>query len=814
VTPVPLALPPDGSVREFELRLSHPDAVAHQFSLSVGDSSVAKLMTTSLTIPAGQQDLYGKIAGIAKGQTTLVITSPDLSDYAVPIIVTPDYKGVNSSYATRVGIDKSTTSTTAKTVTLPNLVSPLLGVVSGSAITGLSPQVVIAGSGNQTLQINGVGLAGATGVQVKPSDGLTVGSPKIAQDGSSLQVPITAAVNAPPTIRRVIVTSANGTYPAVPAGANRLRVGMPGPEVDSIDPIHVIPGATGIALRIRGKRFLRVHSVNITPPDGITIDATPQINSDDTVIDTRISVAANAAPGTRVVTVTTDGGTSSSTASPANTLQVVLSTKASYPNLVASQIGVRKKSQAPPTQRNANALSDVLGVVKAGYIGSLVPAHGTVGRTLTVTVHGAGLSNVDTVAVQPADGITVNGAPTVSSDGTQLTFGLTIAADAPLTQRNIELLASDTPIMPDPAEASRFQVTEPPPQVLSVTPSYFRTGTTGTLTVRGRNFQTADALKVLPGDGVSIGTLDVSPDGTTATARISVAQGAALGARVVQISTVGGNSSSTADTFNTLTLTDKPFTTYTPITTALGVVKTPPPSSTTTNIGPVSAPVLGIVLPTNPSPTSVTRVNAAPPVGVVKGPVATRLSPGALLPGQSGVLSIDGEGLGGVSGVAVYPSQGVIIGTPTVAPDGTSLTVPINIAADAAAGKRAISLDGTNGSIPFDTAAAGMFWVGHGTPEIYSIDPILAGRGDHVTLLVRGKNLNDAIRIFAEPADGIIIGNAVTVNADGTQASVPLVVAADALLGARVIRVEVPGATPPATATPADTFTVYQSVPH
>ncbi len=115
--------------------------------------------------------------------------------------------------------------------------------------------------------------------------------------------------------------------------------------------------------------------------------------------------------------------------------------------------------------------------------------------------------------------------------------------------------------------------------------------------------------------------------------------------------------------------------------------------------------------------------------------------------------------------------------------------------------------------VPFAESRLGQLRIGYGQPQIFSIEPILAVQGDVLTLLVRGDNLFDAEAVTATPGDGMHIGSRITVNESGTELTVPIAVDADAPLGPRVIRVAVPGAVTTDQAEPANTFTVYESVP-
>lgn len=108
------------------------------------------------------------------------------------------------------------------------------------------------------------------------------------------------------------------------------------------------------------------------------------------------------------------------------------------------------------------------------------------------------------------------------------------------------------------------------PEVTGLTPTTGAQGETLTLTVTGTNFTGATALTFLlngVADGtITASTLTVNPTGTELTATASIAPTAAIGPRVVTVTTPSGTSSSRASAANTvavlgtLTLTPRPLT--------------------------------------------------------------------------------------------------------------------------------------------------------------------------------------------------------------------------------------------------------------
>jgi len=281
------------------------------------------------------------------------------------------------------------------------------------------------------------------------------------------------------------------------------------------------------------------------------------------------------------------------------------------------------------------------------------------------------------------------------------------------------------------------------------------------------------------------------------------------GARAVTVTTPAGTSSDALTPQTTITITNAAGSTITPVTSvALGVVLqdgTPPPPQV---VGPVAAAALGVVLQ-DPNPP------AAPPtfaeslqLGVAVGAVATGVSTTPLSPSTSGTLTISGVALNDVTSVSIIPPDNITLGALTIAPDGTQISVPITVQAGAAASLRGVQMFRGTTTVPFATPIANTFRIGVGAPNLDSISPILASRGQIFTMTIRGQNFQGTTAITATPATGMFIDNAPTVNAAGTQLDVRIAIATDAPLEAKVIQVITPSGASRSDAVPANTFTV------
>jgi len=129
-------------------------------------------------------------------------------------------------------------------------------------------------------------------------------------------------------------------------------------------------------------------------------------------------------------------------------------------------------------------------------IASVVPASGEQGSTIPVRITGINTKFADASVVTLGGGIKVSKVKAESD--TVLTAELEIAADAGVTKRSVEVDGAK----PVPGGAS-FRVTAPVPdmaEIVSVTPARMAAGTSGTLTIMGRNthFKEGTVVSISP----------------------------------------------------------------------------------------------------------------------------------------------------------------------------------------------------------------------------------------------------------------------------------------------------------------------------
>jgi len=812
VSPLPVAIPPDNVTRKITLKLAAVDAIDHTFTVSIADATVAVLGTTSVTIPAGQTTAQVLVSGKKEGSTSISLVSSTLGTVSVPVYVTVEYAGINMSYASLVGVVKESAAPVTPAQNISLLSSASVGVAFGKYITGMTPSLLTIGTGPTTVTINGDGLQGATTVAINPADGLTLGSFSINPDGKSLTVPVTVAANAPTTLRQVTVSAGAVQYKPTSAGADRLLISLPVPEVHSVDPLFAVPGNV-VTLVVRGKNLQNAQSVSFIPMDGILVGGAPTVSADGTQLTATLSIAASAVRGVRVVQVTTPAGSSDGVASAFNTFTLVSQVQNTITPIASPLVGLVKEVIAPqPASQTFGLTSQLLGITKGATVRGVTPAMGAIGDTVAMIITGNELQNVTAVQFNPATGLTV-GTPIVAADGKSLTLSVVVDAAAPLGARSLKVLAGTASVPFSRASDAMFKVILPLANITSVEPIVVPIPATAmTLALNGSNFQNASEIRITPNTGVTVANPPtVNANGTLATVSVTVAASAVAGNRVVTVVTPAGESTTVANIANTVALTASPGSTYPLVSPIVGLVKEtialPPVTTAVTPFTPIVGVVLEKVL--TPTPVNMNVFQPSPQVGVLFGSAAFTLTPEGLLAGSSGTLTITGIGLNAVTNASVTPATDITLGTLQVSPDGTQLDIPVTLGVNAVVGSRWVTLSRTGGLVNFAKPGMNSFWVATALPSLDSISPNLGQQGTTVsTFTIRGSNLQNATAVVAEPADGITFG-VPSVDATGTVLTVGMVIDAAAPTTARVIRVSAHGVMSSVIAVPANTFTVY-----
>jgi len=323
IEPAPIALPPDSKARDITIRLSKADYRDNTLNFAISDTSKATVSPASLVVPAGQTTAKITIVPKVTGTVSLSVTSPTLASVSVPLFITADFRGANTSFAAPVGVVVQTTpGTETRQVTVAN---STVGVAIGGVLTGVSPAAWAIGS-NPTVTISGAATPANAQVSVVPSTGISVGAVTVSGDGTQLQVPLTTAPDAPVGMRRLVVRDGAGKdviFANPQRSAVQLMTGLP--AIDSIDPIVAARG-TRVTLLVRG-RYLQQGTVRVVPDTGVAVDISPQVSSDGTTLTAVMDVAADAPTGNRVIQIVTPAGASTATALASNTLSLVTSVR-------------------------------------------------------------------------------------------------------------------------------------------------------------------------------------------------------------------------------------------------------------------------------------------------------------------------------------------------------------------------------------------------------------------------------------------------------------------------------------------------------
>lgn len=136
----PLAIPPDGVARAFALEASEALPQATSFSVSSLNTAIAQVVTTTLTLPAGQTRVTGQVKGITSGTTVLQLQPADatLAPVQSLLYVSADYTKAGLAMARPVGLVRNGATAGAPVgAALGPVLSPVLGLVRDSAVGGL-----------------------------------------------------------------------------------------------------------------------------------------------------------------------------------------------------------------------------------------------------------------------------------------------------------------------------------------------------------------------------------------------------------------------------------------------------------------------------------------------------------------------------------------------------------------------------------------------------------------------------------------------------------------------------------------------------
>jgi YD repeat-containing protein len=823
--PSPLALPPDNLSHAVTLRLSGADVVAHQ--ISVQSSNTAKVVVSPATVAfaVGQTSAQINVVSKTAGFVNLILTSPTLKTLTVPVFITADFRGVNTSYSAPVGIVVGSAEvTTTAPVTSATLASARVGVAVGAYLKGLSPKATSVGT-SLTLVVEGESIPAGASVSILPAASIVLGSSTVALNGKQISIPISVDGAANAGVRRVIVKDATGVEMLFAnESASQLVLTTGQPEIQSIDPLFATAGTTS-RLIIRGKH-MQAAQVRILPDVDLRLDAQPSINAAGTEISLPIQIASLAATGARVVQVLTPSGQSSAQPSGQNQWTLVSQIKGDITPIVAQPVGVMVGSvaTASSSQTVTPLNAPQVGVVVGAYASDIQPKAVVVGLTTTLTITGQGLQAVQSVSSLVSTGLTL-GSPVINSQGTQLTVDVGVDINAPKTTRRLELKIANGAIVEFPYPAkSNFLVAAPAPEMISITPQVIKSGQTVTMAVRGKNFRDVIGVRFEPNQGLSaLLPVQANPEGSELSFLLSAASNAPTGPRTMIVTTAGGESSNIAVPANTLYVAQQVGTTYGGIVArGVGVLVGSSAAAPVTQTFNAYAPSVGVLVQTNPVTQTQSQSTYATNVGIIVGPAISGMSPlrpDGILKGSTGLLTITGWGLEQVSSVMVVGSPA--LGTPSwsVNTSGTAAQISVSVPANHTSsvyGLRLQRQDGTATTRVTSLSDGGeMFSTGALPSSIDSVAPIVLEQGKTYTFIVRGVGLRDVYQIVTEPLTGLLFGDGFSsvqwsTDSFGEKLTVQMRVQPGAALGSRVIRLKVPGGITDAVPVPANTITVIQ----
>jgi hypothetical protein len=202
------------------------------------------------------------------------------------------------------------------------------------------------------------------------------------------------------------------------------------------------------------------------------------------------------------------------------------------------------------------------------------------------------------------------------------------------------------------------------------------------------------------------------------------------------------------------------------------------------------------------------------------GVAATGIQPSGAIKGSAGQIQISGLALTGlVNGTItlanpLVTSTGVTLGAVTSNAEGTLLSIPYTVAANAPSASYKLNLISSNGAVLFTQASANSFAV-IDEPVINSVSPTVIQRGKAYTIEVRGTQLQNVRSMTLENAAGQIPGityesggPVLTSDGLGQKLSIRILLDPAINLGIAFIRLNHAGGASSAQATTANTINI------
>lgn len=656
-----------------------------------------------------------------------------------------------------------------------NILSVTSGLVQAAPpqITAISPSVLRRG-GSAAVTISGANLAN---VEIQPSD------PNLDLSGLSVtatRISFTLSVGAGATLGASSFRVSN----AAGAASTSIQI-APLLPVMSVEPTPLAVPPDNVA-----RNFILALSNSDTVAHTITASSLHAAVA--TVSSAPITLAAGATQAQFQVTGKSGGNALFHFDSPTlGSLDVPVFVTADFRGIstaTAPIVGVQipLPPTPPPSGFPGTLASTAVGVVRGAAWLDTHPRDLALGDSGLLTFSGREFSAGLGVSIQPADGLTL-GEVSVAADGRTASLPVQVDATAVTGLRLIALTNAGQALPVSTPGADRLNVIHPLPVVTAIEPLFGLPGTTiSAFTIRGRNLRDVTSASFGSPDITLGSNLQSNADGTALTAGVVISPVATLGSRVVTVGSSAGSSGATPTVANTFRVVAD-----------LG-----------TRWSDITAPVVGLQFDALPPPAASSSYSlATQTVGVSYGSAVNSVSPSSGARGQSLNLVMRGLGLEAVSGISFTPGTGITAGSPAPAADGTSVTVPLSIAADAPLAQHALKLTAGAQSLPFAGVGLDRFSVSAPMPEITGMDPIVIQPGTTLTLGVYGKNFQGATSVRASPPVGLAFSQPV-VDAGGISASVALSVAADTAAGTRAISILTPAGESNQTSTLANTLSI------
>ncbi|WP_338847450.1 hypothetical protein V8J88_01880 [Massilia sp. W12] len=423
-----------------------------------------------------------------------------------------------------------------------------------------------------------------------------------------------------------------------------------------------------------------------------------------------------------------------------------------------TELAVPVKVTLPPYQlAYGPAISPVLGVkvgddtavvrqigpVRSASVGVLIgPAIEqvskqalSVGAEAELVLSGQGLQAMQTLQLQPAEGLTL-GALQISPDGKQARLRVQVAASAQRGLRRWQALdAAGQPVLFVRAQDEMLLIADGSPVLESVAPQVLERGKSARLILRGRHFSPSAQVSILPAQGVHVAGGQVSPDGQEIVLDVQVAHDAAEGERVAVVTSAEGDSGASPQPGNRFQIT-------------AGAVRI---------YSGIGSSVLGVQVGADiPAPKMYT---AHANLGVVVGSAALSMAPAGMLKSSSGELLLQGVALQAWNGQAasLFPAadSGVTFGPAQVDSAGMQVRIPYQISNQAVDGSYALRLNNNAGQPLLFTAQAERILRVYAAPQIASLNPLTLQSGRIQTLELRGANLRYVQSLRFEDANGV-----------------------------------------------------------